>query len=1118
MADMPALDPARSVSLQASAGSGKTWQLVSRIARLLLAGAEPGGIIALTFTRKAAVEMRLRLNERLRRLSLATEAELREELERIGLPADAARLERARGLYRQMLFAPYPPRAMTLHAFCQELLARFAIEARVPPDFSLYDNEVELADRSWRRLQSRITDEPESPAAQALRALVGLDFNEWTLRELVDLFLQHRGDWWAHTEDQADPVAFAAERLRGQLGDCDLERALREVNAGAFTARLRMVLNYVERCGGTRYIDPEPFARALLNEGALRFDALEQALYTQKGTPFALAANDGKLKVLSAKEREHFLETHEEVIREFEEMRRRRHAGETLARSQAAFTLGAAALEALREELAREHALGFTELEWETCKLLRRDGAAEWVRYRLDRRVDHLLVDEFQDTSPTQWRLLLPLLDEMAAGEGRASSPGRSLFIVGDAKQSIYSFRRADPRLLGRATGWMQQRLGAITAPLHHSRRSAPAIIDFVNALFAQEELGGRIGFERHDTHRKDDWGRVEVAQPVAEGEAADEDEGAFRDPLGRARIAREDMRAQLEARQVSARIRALVQTGIEVTTQHQRHPLGFGDIMVLARARTHLHHLERQLTADGIPFVGAARGTLLETSIARDLTALLQLLDASHRSLDLAQVLRSPLFGAGEAPLVALAADVKAHPGSGWFDALGRLAGSDPLLRRAHILLTTWRELSARLPAHDLLDRIARDTDAAARYEAALPRVTAARARANLGAFLQLALEVDSGRYPSLPRFLQWLDSQRRLAENAPDEPPPAAVTEHVRIMTIHAAKGLEAPAVFLFNAGSALSPRTPRLLIEWPEDAPRPTHFAVAGPVAKLDALGRALADRHKQREAGEELHVLYVAATRARHFLHVSGFASRSSKSWHGYAQRAMETLPPATPLAGTAPGSQCYAVGTPREGAPMAASPAVAADPRLRQALQKGDAHLFPLAPSKRTDEKGVRPHFETLEAADRGTAIHCLLQRLSEGIADEERLSAEVRARLGSEPAREDLSQWLADARALLAAPALAAFFDPARHARAWNEVTVSLDGQPGTIDRLVDDGHALWVLDYKTHARPQAAELLERYRAQLGAYVAAVAAVWPGRPVRAGLVLTATRSFVPLDA
>jgi ATP-dependent helicase/nuclease subunit A len=1105
-----ALDPARSASLQASAGSGKTWQLVSRVVRLLLQGAEPGGILALTFTRKAAIEMRLRLNERLRRLADADDARLDAGLAALGLAATPALRDRARGLYRAMLFAPHPPRALTLHAFCQELLERFALEARVPPGFALDENEEDLVERSWRRLQAQLTADPAAAPAQALARLVTYGFNDYTLRELVALFLAHRGDWWAYVEGQADPAGWATGQLRAQLGACDLDGAVADANSAAFTARLRMLLNYLERTGGTQYLKPEPLAAALVRGGLDRFDGIEDALYTGGGTPYTVRENDAGLRKLSGGERAHFLETYAAITREFEPMRARRHAGEALERSSAAFTLGEAALAALGEELARTRALGFTELEWHACRLLRSDGAAEWVRYRVDRRVDHLLVDEFQDTSPTQWRMLLPLLEEMAAGnrpedDGR----GRSLFIVGDAKQSIYGFRRADPRLLARATAWMQEHLQASAEPLHHSRRSAPAIIDFVNALFALDGLGERIGFERHDTHHKAHWGRVEVSLPVTDDSAPAAGTPGFRDPLAAPRASREDRRAQDEARLVSARIRALVESGVEVTTQHGTHPIGWGDVMVLARARTHLHHLERQLTADGVPFVGAARGTLLETSIARDLRALLRLLDAPHRDLELAQVLRSPLFGASDELLARIAQDARGHK-SGWMAALARLAPSEPLLGRAHELLARWRERATRLPAHDLLDGIARDTDAAARYEAALPRVTAARARANLGAFLQLALEADSGRYPSLPRFLEWLDAQLRAFQDAPDEPPPAAATEQVRILTIHAAKGLEAPAVFLYNAGSALSPRTPRLLIEWPEHAPRPTHFMVASQAQRLDALGRTLAEAHKAREAREELHVLYVAVTRARHFLHVSGFVAQNRKSWHGLALKAMETLAPAPPLPGTAVGTLSYAVGAPGPApAPPAAAAMPAADPRLRAPL----AIAASLAPSARA---AAGSGFETAAGADRGTAVHCLLQRLSEGAAGDARLWIGVCAQLGSEPSRAEFERWLAEARAVLAAPALARFFDPARYRRAWNEVPLTCDGGAAIVDRLVDDGTTLWVLDYKTHARPDAAALLAQYRPQLEGYAAAVGSVWPGRAVRAGLVLTATRGWAEL--
>jgi ATP-dependent helicase/nuclease subunit A len=316
----------------------------------------------------------------------------------------------------------------------------------------------------------------------------------------------------------------------------------------------------------------------------------------------------------------------------------------------------------------------------------------------------------------------------------------------------------------------------------------------------------------------------------------------------------------------------------------------------------------------------------------------------------------------------------------------------------------------------------------------------------------------------------------------------------------------------VFLYNCGSQQTPRSPRLLIEWPEHEARPTHFAVAGPAAKLDTLGRQLADAHKAREAREELDVLYVAATRARHFLHLSGFAPRGGgKSWHGYALRAMETLAPAPPASGTEPGALCYAVGLPAVAPAPAAPGAMAApDPRLAHPL--GTPPPMIAAPSRRA----LAGAHETADAADRGTAIHLLLQRLAEGVSEDEALWRAVRSQLLVEPAREDFADWLASARALVAEPDLARFFDPAQYRKAWNEVPVAIDGGTAVIDRLVDDGTALWIVDYKTHPRPQAEALAERYREQLRAYADAVRLIWPGRPVNAGLVLTGARTWVPV--
>ena len=236
----PALDPARNAAVTASAGSGKTWLLTSRVLRLLLEGQAPGGILALTFTRKAAAEMRERVNERLRVLAYGDEAEALAQLRALGLEGNAGQLQKARGLYDRMLFEPYPPRALTLHAFCQDLLARFALEAGVQPGFELVENEAALCRRAWRSLLARLHRQPQSAPALALRELIAAGLGEFQLEGLVYGFIAHRADWWAYVEDRAEPLAYARKRLRAALGDGgDGEAA--PLDADAFTARLKML-------------------------------------------------------------------------------------------------------------------------------------------------------------------------------------------------------------------------------------------------------------------------------------------------------------------------------------------------------------------------------------------------------------------------------------------------------------------------------------------------------------------------------------------------------------------------------------------------------------------------------------------------------------------------------------------------------------------------------------------------------------------------------------------------------------------------------------------------------------------------------------------------------------
>ncbi len=1117
----PALDPRRSVAVTASAGSGKTWLLVSRIVRLLLEGQPAGGILALTFTRKAAAEMRQRVGERLRQLAYASEIEVAAELEHLGLPASPQYLAQARGLYEALLFDPYPLRAMTLHAFCQDLLARFALEAGVSPGFALAEAEHGLYRRAWRRLLAELHQQPGSAPAQALRALIAMGHGERALENLVFQFLGRRADWWAYVEGEQQPLQHAATRLRAALELDQTPDA--NLDGDAFNARLKILLRWQYQTEGARYLKTPRLEEALNSSGEARYHALLGALFRRDGVPYRFLLTKARRERLSEAQYEHFEEAHREVLRAVEQHRDRYLRQSCFERSGAALELGTAALRALEQELEAEQALTFADLEWRSYRLLRGAGNAEWIRYKLDQKIDHLLIDEFQDTSPTQWLLLLPFLEEMAAGDAGRS---RSVFIVGDAKQSIYGFRRANPELLGTAASWLRARLDAATVPLNDSRRSAPAIIDFVNALFEPPDAGNAIGFERHGTWRKHDWGRVEVA-PLVESEPQEEEllpdpqlGLLLRDPLSTPRELEEASRAEREGRLVAQRIRALVDSGVAVRGEHGNRAIEYDDVMVLARSRTHLQLLEQALTAAGIPYVGSSRGTLLDTAEARDLVALLRFLNAPHRDLELAQVLRSPLFSLGDDCLVALA--TTAGGTRTWFEALAALAAERPQLRHALACLERWRPLAAELPAHDLLDRIYSEADVAARYEAALPVVAAARVRANLGAFIQLALEADSGRYPSLARFLDYLRDLALIRAEAPDESPPPAGGGQVRVMTIHAAKGLEAPAVFLVNSGRVQAARTPRWLIEWPSEAERPEQVLVPGPGDERDPLSQALAERHSAREAREDLNLLYVAATRARQFLHVSGFRQGrqgSRSSWHELAWDAVRRLGPgaAPPLPGVAAGALHYGSGAVLAGAP-AARPGIppAEDARLRRPLP-APITVAP-TPSALAAENGDQATADPA-AARRGRGIHALLQWLSEDQRlDEPGLRGRLQAKLQGAVNAQEFTAWLAAARATLAAPELARFFDSARYVRAWNELPYSDGERSGSIDRLVDDGATLWILDYKTATGTAAAVLADRYRAQLLAYATAVRGIWPGRPLRAGLVLTETLQWLEIDS
>lgn len=1120
--------PDRHASVHASAGTGKTWLLVTRLLRLLLVGVAPASILAVTFTRKASAEMLERLNARLAELAAADEPRLDAVLQAMGLtPTDPLR-ERARRLYETLLFEPRPLRATTFHAFCQEILQRFPVEAEVPPGFELQESEAELTAAAWDALYAEATQRPDGVQARALERLFDACGGLASIRQALNSFLSHRIDWWAFIQDQPDPLGYAQAQARAGF-DCDPDAdpistyfsAARcaELNEfGALLGKHATKTNLEQQ----QLLQQAMALRELLSgsDQQQRLDLITRVLLTNEGEPRKRSSNKALEKSLGAAGCERLLNLHATLCNALQEVREQQARQASLALTCAWYRAGQGLLEHYQRIKREQRVLDFADLEWNAYRLLNSSGQAHWVQYKLDARIDHFLIDEFQDTNPTQWRLLLPLLQELAAG---ANERQRSVFLVGDAKQSIYRFRRADARLLEAASNWLDEHLQAQRFSLEASRRSAPAIIDCVNSAFSDGPLTAILpSFPTHSTHLKDLWGQVELLPPCEIPDTTEIIRVGLRNPLEEPRPTPADDLHLSEARSIAARIHALIDTPTFIGPADQARPARYRDVLILLRSRTHASCYEQALREAGIPYLGAARGTLLDSLEVRDLEALLNTLIAPHNDLALAQVLRSPLFDATNKDLVRLAQT----SGSGWMERLLTLASGvteDSALARAAQLLPVWQDLAGRLPVHDLLDRIYHEGDVLARFEAASIPALKPRVRANLIRFIELALEVDSGRYPSLPHFVARLGELRQRATDAPDDAPPeSGGGDRVRFLTVHGAKGLESPVVFLADCGASTRDRSAwQALVDWPSEADRPETFILIGRKQQRDRLTQQLLDVQQQAELREDANLLYVALTRARQLLFVSAAvaADKADKGWYGLLRRQWSALAAFHPTASFVHSSGTQpTVGKP----PIEPQPSeIEIDARLSQRLSPAPA-LLRIAPSRadvyrdndaQTDPDGRR----------RGIGIHRLLEWLTTPPSrTRSQLLAGLARELQCDAEDPEFSDWLEEARAVLQSPDLSELFDTRAYTKAYTEVPLQYyQGNilvDGVIDRLLITTTDAHIIDYKSHRidASQSQQSAARYREQLQLYVEGVRQLWPARKVRATILFTHCRVLVDL--
>jgi ATP-dependent helicase/nuclease subunit A len=1117
--------PQINATVMASAGTGKTWLLVSRLLRLLLHGARADAILAITFTRKAAAEMQTRLSERLFALASVNDRELTGLLRELSVTPDEAAMSKARGLYEELLQSGRSVRTTTFHAFCQDILRRFPLEADVPPGFELLESSGELVRTAWELLMEQATLNPDDETARALEQLLAYGGGLHGLQQMLFTFLNHRGDWWAYTEEQEQPQKFALTRLREQLqlnnDTSPLEEYFTEERQQALSDYCELlnrhpISTYLTRLELLAYgRDPSLSLEA-------RFAHCREALLTKQDDARACKPSKTQAAKMGVEGEDRFIELHGQLCATLQRTLDQLAAVATVNASRAWYAVGSQLLDHFQRLKAERRQLDFTDLEWRAYRLLHRAENAQWVQYKLDQRIEHLLVDEFQDTNPTQWRLLQPLLQEMAAG---AAERHRSVFLVGDAKQSIYRFRRAEPRLFQTAHEWLQQHLDAQGYPLHISWRSAPAIMQGINKLFGDNgPMRGLLhDFTPHDTHLHELWGQLTVLPLISDTAEKEPPASAnLRNPLEQPRLVESDDRYRREGEMIATEITRLIAQRTPVGKAASARPMHYGDVMILVRSRSHAGDYERALRQAGIPYIGAERGTLLQSLEVRDMVALLELLITPYNNLSLATVLRSPLFACSDEALMQLAGMEKEH--GHWYQRLAALTqhNAHHPLHRAWRLLSCWREQVGKLPIHDLLDRIYNEGNVLARYQAAYPPHLRARSTSNLTRFIELALAIDSGRYPSLGRFLSRLGEMRENSDEAPDEAPAAGNSNRVRLMTIHASKGLEAQVVFLADsARGAANDRPFRALIDWPAEAARPNAFLLVGKKGQQDPFTREELSHEQDEEIRENANLLYVALTRARQHLYLSGCAPRRGEGlgWYGAMREALDPL---SELPLTEPCQ--LQSGTP----PPLSNSATEQQYDAATAVPEALSHPITIAVEDREIAPSYHPggvHEATHGSGDedgrqRGIVIHRLLELMTE-CADvtQPTITEQIAREQGMSCGDSELQQWSNEAQQLFAEPALQEVLRPTK-GEALNEVPIIYTEQGhtvhGVIDRLLLRGDEIWIVDYKTHRQVTGeplAILAAPYYEQLQYYAGGVTRLWPGQRVRTFLLFTKCREL-----
>jgi ATP-dependent helicase/nuclease subunit A len=1091
-----ACDPRRSVAVEACAGAGKTWMLVSRIVRALLDGVDaqsgqlrvqPHEILAITFTKRAASEMRERLYKWLSDFAAADHETLIKELRDRGvlikndLQPPSVLPEQLSNLYQSILTSGRQVQVRTFHSWFAALLrsAPLAIlqQMELPANYELLEDDAPAKALVWRRFYATLVAGAER-----------------------------------HAGLQADFEALVFEHGRSQTEKAlqtALDKRTEFALADAHGVVEASVQHFCDQYPDFAWLDaPDDFLRAqpqrwqTLLDAAKALGGASAKTFSAKGVELEMALTSGDLSAAFAA-----LLTATGTPRKFGEkitgIESVREAQELVLRVVAARQQHAAWLYQQRmarlsrlllkefSKLKREHGwVDMNDVERAALVMLSDPILSGWVQERLDARIKHLLIDEFQDTNPLQWQALRSWLSGYAgAGGGSSGGAGAtapSVFIVGDPKQSIYRFRRAEPQVFKAAKIFVRDGLGGDLLSCDHTRRNATGVIATVNAAMGEAaQADGYEGFRPHTTSSAE-AGLVCKLPPIPRSArpagAPDDDE--WRDSLTTPREIPEETLRTLEARQAAHWI-AQQLDWVDAAGQRHGGSAGAGaglqaaDVMVLSRKRAGLMPLQDELRKLHIAAQIGEKTELIDCCEVQDVVALLDVLVSPQHDLSLARVLKSPLFGLADEALVQLAL-VQRESKQSWFDLLQKteLLAQDG--RGLAVTFIQWKGWLDELPPHDALQAIYTHGDVLARFAAAAPANQRDAVLANLRALLSVSLQLGGGRYATPYAFVRALKAGGVLA--------PAAVNPlAVRLLTIHGAKGLEAQAVLLLDTDTPeRNADTMGVLVDWPGESEWPDKFVFLASETHPPACAIPTLDAERVERQREELNALYVALTRARHTLAISSiepYRAAERSWWQRLSPLASElaAFEQSEPALGAATVAESVFYMKELPPAPVA----YAQDAIKNEAIP---------------DREGVEEDADS-PTARIGKAMHRLLEwgdassSNTSAAAREFELTPEqgVRAAAMAEGILRGAGAWAWDNTVL-----------------GWqgNEVELMVQGELLRLDRLVqrkdaDNAGHWWVLDYKSAHAPQSQPELV---AQLRGYQAAVQAIYPDDVVKAAFL------------